>query len=310
MNSEPQAYLNGRWLPHSQATISLADAGFVQGTTVAEQLRTFGGKLFRLDEHLQRLQHSLAIVDVDPGVTGQQLAEIAQQLAAINYAMIDPADDLGLAILVTPGEYSTLASGHGRPTVCLHTYGLPFQLWADKYQSGQSLVTTDVQQVPQACWPAQLKCRSRMHYYLADRAAAAIEPGARALLLDQAGQVTETTTTNVILYRAGDGLLLPPGDEVLPGISLRTICELAQQLNIPLRQQPLFPADVAAADEVLLSSTTSCLLPATRFNGQPIGDGRPGVIFQQLVDAWGARVGLDICGQARRFRTRATWPTP
>src|SRR3954447_14698512 len=100
--AEPLAYLSGRWLPQSQATISLADAGFVQGTTIAEQLRTFGGKIFRLDQHLARLERSLRIIGVDPGKSKQELAEIGNHLVSENRKLLDPADDLGLAILVTP----------------------------------------------------------------------------------------------------------------------------------------------------------------------------------------------------------------
>ncbi len=304
MNQEPLAYLTGRWLPQSQATISLADAGFVQGTTIAEQLRTFGGKLFRLTEHLQRLEQSLAIIGVDHGLPRLELMDIAHKLVAANHPLLAPGDDLGLAILVTPGEYATLATGHAGPTICLHTYPLPFRLWAEKYRTGQSLVTTDVQQVPHACWPPQLKCRSRMHYYLADRQAAAKEPGARALLLDQHGKVTETTTTNAILYHIDSGLLIPPVEDVLPGISLRTVCDLAAQLGIPVIEQSLTVVDVADSDEVLLSSTTSCLIPVTRFNGEPIGEGQPGPIFEQLLAAWDELIGLDIRAQAESFAVR------
>src|SRR2546423_14868524 len=107
---EPLAYLNGRILPFSQAALSLTDGGFVQGVTVAEQLRTFGGKLFRLDQHLIRLARSLEIIGIDPGLTTGELAEIARELAAKNYGLLNPGDDLGLSMFVTPGPYSTFSS--------------------------------------------------------------------------------------------------------------------------------------------------------------------------------------------------------
>ena len=109
--SQPIAFLNGQWIPASAAAVSVSDAGFVQGTTVAEQLRTFAGKLFRLHDHLARLAHSLEIVGVDPGMSLDELGRTAEELAARNHALLAPGDDLGLSIVVTPGVYSTFAAG-------------------------------------------------------------------------------------------------------------------------------------------------------------------------------------------------------
>src|SRR5688572_16319444 len=190
---EPLAYLNGKRIPLSQAAVSVFDGGFVQGVTVAEQLRTFGGRLFRLETHLERLARSLAIVGVNPGIAFEEIGREATELTEQNARLLDPADDQNVTIFVTPGPYAAYAAvaGHSGPTVCIHTQALPFGQWAEKYRTGESLVVTDVRQVPSACWPPELKCRSRMHYYLADRKAREIEPGARAVLLDERGFVTE-----------------------------------------------------------------------------------------------------------------------
>ena len=302
---EPLTYLNGQFIPASQASISLIDTGFVQGAAVAEQLRTFHGKLFHVEDHVARLEVSLRLLDLDPEVTLDRFAAIAKELCDHNHAILAAGDDLGLSMVVTPGPYA----GYGgetraRPTVCLHTYPLPFWSWAEKYRTGQSLVTTAVQQVPWQCWPPEVKCRSRMHYYLADRQAAAIEPGARAVLLDQEGFVTEASTANLLAYRAAEGLLSPPLDRVLRGISLTVLSELAGEMDIPMIQRPLTPADLVTSEELLLSSTPFCLLPVTRFNGRAVGDGRPGRIFEQLIAAWSSRVGVDIVARAQQFATR------
>lgn len=304
--SEPQAYLNGRFLPASQAMISPVDAGFVLGATVTEQLRTFGGRLFRLDDHLARLERSLELVGIEPGLTRAQFAEIGRELVTHNHRFLEGGDDLGLSIFVTPGIYASYANPEDpvEPLVCLHTYALPFRLWASKYEKGQALVTSDVRQVPPECWPSELKCRSRMHYYLADREAAAKDPGARAVLLDSNGHVTETSTANVLLYKAAEGLVSVPHHKVLHGISMATLMEMASEQGLSVSQRNLTPNDLASADEVLLSSTPFCLLPATRLNGRPIASGRPGPVFQRLLAGWSERMGLDIAGQAKRFATR------
>ena len=303
---EPQAYLNGRFVPVAQVAISPTDAGFVLGATVAEQLRTFAGKLFRLADHLARLEQSLSVVGVEPGVGMDELAGAAQELVARNHRILAPGDDLGLSVFVTPGEYPAYSSsGSTNPIVCMHTYLLPFRLWAEKYEKGQSLVVTDVRQVPVESWPPGLKCRSRMHYHLADRQAAKIEPGARALLLDGDGLVTEASTANVIVGAAADKLVCPPRAKVLEGISLAEVVELAAEAGVETVHQDLTTQDVAAAAEVLLTSTPPCLLPVTRFNGHDIGNGRPGPIFRRLLAAWSDRVGIDIAAQAGRFAQRS-----
>src|SRR5436190_20436109 len=303
---EPQAYLNGRWIPLSQAAVGIFDVGFLQGVTVAEQLRTFGGKLFRLDLHLARLARSLEIVGVDPGLPLAEIGRIATELVEQNRKLIEPADDLGATIFVTPGmspACSAVAPLQG-PTVCVHTQPLSFGPWAEKYRTGESLVVTEVLQVPPECWPPELKCRSRMHYYLADKQAREIEPGARALLVDKGGSVTEASTANIVVFCHDGGLISPPKERILPGVTVAVLEELAAQLGIAFAHRELTVSDVARADEVLLCSTSPCVWSVTRLNGQPIADGKPGPIAQRLRAAWSQMAGVDIEAQARRFRSR------
>jgi branched-subunit amino acid aminotransferase/4-amino-4-deoxychorismate lyase len=303
---EPIAFLNGQWLPVRQAAVSIYDGGFMQGVTVAEQLRTFGGQLFRLDLHLDRLDRSLAIIGVEPGLSRDDIARIATELTARNHALVQEGDDLGLTIFVTPGPYAAYAAVAPRqgPTVCLHTQLLPFGQWAEKYRSGDALVVAGVMQVPAACWPAELKCRSRMHYYLADRQAREREPGARALLLDDRGFVTEASSANILVHYQGIGLVSPPRERILPGVTVAVVEELAGRLGLAFSHRDLTVDDVAAADEVLLCSTSPCVWSVTRFNGRPISGGQPGPVSRQLREAWSRMVGLDIEEQARRFAQR------
>ena len=303
--SEPVAYLNGEFVPASRAVIPVTDLGFMQGVTVAEQLRTFAGKLFRLEQHLDRLWRSLAIVGVDPGLNRGDFSRIAEELVARNWPAIPTGGDLGLSMFVTPGPYATFAaSGYVQrsgPTVGMHTYALPFHHWASKYQTGESLVTTPVEQISFSSIPPELKCRSRMHYYLADLAARRIEPGARALMQDRDGFVTESSTANLLVYYPGEGLVSPPREKILPGVTIAAIKELASELQIHFLHRELKVDDVARADEVLLCSTSPCVWAVTRLNGTSIGTGRPGQIVQRLQATWSAMVGIDIVAQAQQF---------
>jgi branched-subunit amino acid aminotransferase/4-amino-4-deoxychorismate lyase len=289
------AYLNGEFVSAADVAVAPDDAGFLWGATVTERLRTFGGRLFRLDEHLERLARSMEIVGIDVGLDQAALGELATELVDRNFAQVIDGDDLGLVIFATPGR-----DGSAEPTLCLHTTRLAHESWTKKYEQGDALTVTSVEQVPTRCWPPELKCRSRMHYYLADREAHRIDPGSHALLLDAEGHVVEASTANVVIFREGDGLISPPRSRVLPGISLAVLEELAAAQSISFHQRDLRPEDVAAADEVLLTSTSSCLLPVTRFNKASIGRGKPGPMFERLARAWSESVGIDFIAQTRR----------
>src|SRR5262245_22556444 len=129
------AYLNGRFVPAAEAAVAVTDGGFVQGTAVAEQLRTFGGRLFRVDAHVERLLRSLAIVEVEPGKSRDELIGVAGELVERNHRLLATGDDLGLAFFVTPGDYVPMKGrGLASPTLCLHTFPLRFELWADHYE--------------------------------------------------------------------------------------------------------------------------------------------------------------------------------
>lgn len=304
------AFRNGRRLPFSQLSVAPTDGGFVLGVTVAEQLRTFGGKLFRLEQHLARLQRSLEIVGVECPYSSEALAAAAVALTAENYAALgvpgDTPDDLGLTIFVTPGPYSTFAHSAAErgPVVAMYNYPLPFGTWCEKYEAGEALVVSNVRQVPAECWPTELKCRSRMHYHLADQEARKRQPGARAVLLDIDGRVTEASTANLLIYRRDEGLVSPPRERILPGVSVNWLEALAGELKIPFVHRELWPSDLAAADEMLLCSTSPCVWPVTQLDGKPIGTGLRGPISRQLLAAWSRAVGVDIEAQARRFAER------
>ena len=302
----PQGYLDGRIVPISEMAVSVTDAGFTLGTTVTEQMRTFSGKLFELDSHLQRLERSLAIVGIETRETLEELAQIANDLVRVNHPLLESQDDLGLTLFVTPGRLPRFNNGNlGSACVGMHTFPLPFWSWEKNYRAGQSLVVTEIEQVSPRCWPAELKCRSRMHYYLADQSAARIESGSRALLLDAERRVIESSTANILIYKKNRGILTPPVESALPGISLLYTQQIAKQLNVPWKHCSFFPEAVAEAGEVFLSSTPFCLLPVTRFNGQPIGNGQPGPVFQQLATHWSESVGVDFIAQANRFADRS-----
>ena len=299
-------------IPAAESAIPAYDAGFVLGATISEQLRTFGGRLFKLDEHLARLRRGLEIAGISVDHATTQLERHAEELVAANFRRLDPADDLGLSIFVTPGPYATLAPPHvpRRPTIGMSTFPLPFHLWAAKYDRGERLAVSRIRQVAEESWPREMKCRSRMHYYLAEQELRDRGLAARPLLLDERGFVNETPTANLVAF-ADVGphgeLWMPRREKVLFGISLQTALDLADRA---LRIREFGSGDSSperlAADyrEVWLTSTPFCALPVTHVDDAPVGDGRPGPVFKKLLDAWSTNVGVDIAAQACRFAAR------
>ena len=311
--AEPLVFLNGRTVPASQAHLAVYDAGVVLGATVTELVRTFRKQLFRLDDHLGRLAHSLHYVRFDIGLSMAELGQTVRQLVAHNANLLGPDEELGLVLFVTAGEYATYAgsaAGNVRttPTVCAHTFPLPFELWAAKLQAGVHLVTPSIRHVPPQCYDPKMKCRSRMHYYLADQEARLVDPDASALLLDLDGNVAETSAANFLMVEEGR-IVSPSLRNTLPGVSRATVIELAAKLGIPFEVRDLQPFDAINAAEAFLASTPYCLMPVTKINGIAVGSGRPGPIYHRLIEAWSQLVGLDVLGQiieGAKRRTAAT----
>jgi branched-chain amino acid aminotransferase len=306
-NSEAIVYLNGRILPASEAHLAIFDAGVVMGATVTEMTRTFRRQPFRLREHLDRLFRSLRYVRFAIQESKEDLAKISHELIAHNSEFLPGGGELGVIQFVTAGEVAAYAGfapaadgAADRPaavgaacTVCIHTFPLCWKLWAEKMRRGTHLITPSVRHVPPQCVDPKIKHRSRMHYYLADREARLVDPDASALLLDLEGNVTETSAANYLFVERGT-IVSPPTRNTLPGVSRATVIELAAKLGIGFVERESQIYHAINADEAFLASTPYCLMPVTKINGIPIGDGKPGPIFRRLLSAWSQLVGVDI----------------
>ena len=305
---EPLVFLTGKLVPASEAHLAIFDAGIVLGATVTEMTRTFRHEPYRLDDHLDRLFRSLKYTRMDIGMTKAQLASVSRELVAHNARFIDADDELGLIHFVTAGEFPVYAGSAGRtarttPTVCAHTFPMPFELWASKLDSGSHLVTPSIRHVPPQCYDPKMKYRSRMHYYLADKEAQLVDPDASALLLDLNGNVTETSGANFLIVERGM-IVSPTLVNTLPGISRATVIELAAKLGIRFVERDIQVHTVMNADEAFTATTPYCLMPVTKINGVPIGDGRPGPVWRRLLAAWSEQVGVNIERQIREGAAR------
>lgn len=300
---EPIAYLNGIYVPASQAQLSVFDLGVVGGVAVAEMLRTFRHAPFRVDAHFARLEQSLVLTGLQPAQPREDLRTALDRVVAENCRLLSDADDLGVIVFVTAGLNPTYVGREAAQaagcSVGVHTFPLQRALWAGKYDTGVALATPSLPALPGEVVDRRIKSRSRLHWHLAERAARALQPGASALLLDAQERITETAAANFCAVL--DGVIVSPSEgTVLEGVSLQMVAELARDLSIPFVRRDLTVADAARASECFVTSTPPCLLPVASLNGVPIGDGRPGPIYRHLLAAWSAAVGVDIRGQMQR----------
>lgn len=298
---EPLAWLNGQFIPWSQAKLPVTDLGLVHGAAVTEMTRSFQQQWFRLDDHLRRLETSLTSTGWNIPYGLPELSMVAARLLAHNAALLPTGHELGLIQFVTAGQNMTYLGAARRdecrrPTVCCHTFPLPCELWAEKYSAGQHLLIPSIRQIPSECLSPTIKHRSRLHWLLADAQVRERDPQATAILLDAKGDLTETSAGNFFLVN-DTTILTPRPKSILGGISRYVVFQLAEELGIPLTVADIQPVEVRRATEAFTSSTPYCLLPVTRFEGQAVGNGRPGPIYTKLLQAWGQRVGGDIAGQ-------------
>lgn len=299
--TEPLAYLNGRISPVSQTMLSIFDMGLVMGASITEMARTFHHEAFHLRDHVDRLFRSLRHVGFEIDLTSEALTDLALELVEHNAKLIPDHHDLGISMFITAGTSLTYTgywgmATHRKPTVGVHTFPLPFELWAEKYAAGQHVVTPSLRHLPPESLDPKIKSRSRMHWYLADEQARLVDPKAIALLIDRQDCITETSTANFFIVQEGT-LLTPTGRNTLHGISQQVVSDLTGQLGIAFEHQDFQTYDVVNAEEAFTSSTPYCVLPVTKVNGRAIGDGKPGPVFTRLLQAWSEMVNLDIAAQ-------------
>ena len=290
---EPTVYLNGQFVPASEARISVFDRGFRLGDAVFDTARTFRHRPYKLREHLERLERSLRYIRVNPGLSLDEIETITLQIVERNVPLLQENDDVWIHQVISRGQMRQA----GSPTVVIMTEPLPFPSFARYYKVGVPLLTPSVRHTPVQSVEPRAKTVSRLNLVLAELEAQQVNPDAWALLLDLEGNITEYTSGNFFMVRKGT-LLTPFERTSLGGISREIVLEMAEELGIPTREADLTPYDAYNADEAFLTSTSKCIIPVRSLNGIDIGGKIPGPLTKRLLDTWSARVEVDIVTQA------------
>jgi branched-chain amino acid aminotransferase len=290
---EPTVYLNGQFVPASEARVSVFDRGFRLGDAIFDTARTFRHRPYKLREHLERLERSLRYTRITPGLSLDEIEAITLQVVEKNVPLLQDNDDVWIHQVISRG----LVRQSGPATVVIMTEPLPFASFARFYKLGVPLITPSIRHTPPQSVEPRAKTVSRLNLVLAELEAQQADPNAWALLLDLNGNITEYTSGNFFMVRKGT-LLTPFERASLGGISREIVLELAEELGLPTREADLTPYDAYNADEAFITSTSKCIVPVGSLNGIRIGTTIPGPITRRLLDTWSARVEVDIVTQA------------
>jgi D-alanine transaminase len=265
-------FLNGKLLPIEQASVSVLDRGFIFGDGVYELVPVYSRVPFRLDEHLTRLERSLGEAKIrNPYTRAQWRSNIYQVIDAQTF------DDQGVYFQVTRG---VAKRDHAfpkslEPTVFMMSNPLvsPPQAQVDK--GGAAVSATDNRWLR-----CDIKSISLIGNCLLRQMSA--EAGAVETILFRDGKLTEASASNVFIVKRGVIHSPPKSNLILPGITYDVVSELARANNLPIEFRDVAEAEVRAADEIWVTSSSKEVLAIVELDGKPVGDGRPGPVFRRM----------------------------
>jgi branched-chain amino acid aminotransferase len=303
--SKRVVYFNGEFVTEREARVSIFDSALMYGDMAFEMTRTYNGRPFRLHEHLQRLFASLRLMEIDCGLSLEEMERVTLDTLERNLPT-EPADmDWQIMHDVSRGPldlYQSAVPDGLRPTVSINCWPLVTHMgrFAPTYETGVHIVIPAQQTLPAHLVDPKAKTRSRLHYQMANLQARRMGEGRWPVLLDPDGFLAEGPGWNIFLVK--DRVLhTPEPRNILLGVSRATTIELARELEIPVRETNLGRYDALQADEIFCTATTYALVHAATFEGQPVGDGRPGAVFRQLLEAWKRTAKVDFVAQARQY---------
>ncbi|MBI4219163.1 MAG: aminotransferase class IV [Chloroflexi bacterium] len=299
---ERVAYINGKIVPESQALVSFRDRGFLYGDAVFDTTRTFGHRIFKLQQHIDRLYRSLKYVQIDPGISPAKLMQMTEEVTAQNLKLLGPDDDYWVSQRISRG-YRTPEGDlpqHEGPTVIVECMPLSLRARARLYRDGIDVIVPATRRTPPESVSPRAKTHNYLNLVLADLEAKTRDPEAWAILLDTNGFLTEGTGSNIFTVKNGK-VYTPRSQFVLGGISRETVIELAEKIEVPLVETDLDLYDALTADEAFLTSTSLCICGVRSINGAKIGEGTPpGPVTKALIDAYIEFVNFDFVAQHLR----------
>ena len=276
---EQLVYINGEFLPQSEAKVSVLDRGYLYGDGVFEGIRGYNGRIFRLDQHLERLYRGAKAIALEVPLAPEELREVVLETVRRN-----DVHDCYVRVIVSRGQGDLgldPRSCHTPPTVVViaSTISLYPQ---EAYERGLEIITCVTRRNLVAAVNPEIKSLNYLNNILA-RIEACRAGAQEGLMLNHLGYVAEATGDNVFVWRQGVLITPPAHTGILEGITRQVVLELAQEMELPAREDTLTLYEVYTADECFLTGTAAEIAPVSRVDGRMIGDGRPGPITKRLM---------------------------
>ena len=273
----PTLYLNGEFLAPERAMVSVMDRGFLFGDGVYEVIPAYGGRPFRLTEHLQRLRNSLHAIRMPEPMDDAQWRVVLEELLRRN-----PGEDQSIYLQVTRGVMAKRDHAFDAsltPTV--------FAMVSPIAPPGPAVANDGVRAITlddirwQSC---HIKAITLLPNVLLRQEA--IDRGAVEAILIKDGHATEGAASNLFIVHNGRLITPPKGLHLLPGITRDLILELAAHHAIPYREADIRAEALLSADEIWLTSSTKEILPVTLLDDRPVADGKPGALYRRMSELY------------------------
>lgn len=286
--SDRICYLNGRFLPLAEACVSVMDRGFLFGDGVYEVVPVYGGHLFRITEHLQRLERSLELIRLDNPLGRDSWKQLLEDLVERN-----GGNDQSLYLQVTRGVAAVRDHAFPPPTlptVFAMTSPLPASDPARLAQGIAAVTLAD------ARWQhCHIKAITLLPNVLLRQQAR--DAGAEEAILIRDGQVTEGSASNVFVVADGVVATPPKSNLLLPGITRDLVVELAREHGMACDERPIAQSELEQADEIWVTSSTREIVPVIRLDGVLVGGGVAGPVWQRLYSIYSAYKGAVSRGE-------------
>ena len=271
-------FMNDRLVPEDEARVSVFDHGLLYGDGVFEGLRSYSGRVFRLDAHIDRLWASARAICLEIPMTKEAVAQ-----AVIDTLAANKLTDGYIRLVVTRGAGSLGLDPNRTANPQVIVIADTISLYpAEFYSKGLKIVTAATQRVQSAALSPRIKSLNYLNNIMAKLEglrAGCVE----ALMLNHKGEVAECTGDNVFVVRSGKLLTPPPDAGILEGITRNAVMELAHAAGIDCREATLTRHDLYTADECFLTGTAAEVIPVVDIDGRGIGAGTPGPITARLT---------------------------
>ncbi|MCI0429092.1 MAG: aminotransferase class IV [Rhodospirillales bacterium] len=274
------AYMDGQYLPISEAKISVLDWGFLHSDATYDTAHVWKGRFFRLDLHLDRFLAGVEKLRMRLPFGRAGIAEVL-----LNCAALSGLRDAYVEMICTRGSSASFSRDPREAENRFIAFAVPYGSVANEEQrrTGLNIAISDVVRIPPRSIDPSIK-----NYHWLDLVRGLFEAYDRnadtALILDLNGNVAEGPGFNVFAVK--DGRLKTPVTGVLPGITRRTVLDLSAELGIPASAADLAVAELRVADEVFITSTAGGIMAVTRIDGKPVADGRIGPITRRLAELY------------------------